>query len=78
MTIYSESNLGAVANAMVVFSGPGQLEESLSIPQLKNYLTRHKNKEELGPVLAKGTKQKRMVSALDRVVDLLDDKGYSK
>lgn len=78
MTVYSDSNLGAVANAMVVFSGPGQLEEPLSIPQLKKYLVGHGNRQELGPPLSKGWKQKRVISALAAVVDLLRKEGQSE
>ena len=78
MTVYSDSNLGAVANAMVVFSGPGQLEEPLSIPQLKKYLVRHGNRQELGPQFSKGGKQKRVISALAAVVDLLRKEGQSE
>lgn len=78
MAVYSDSNLGAVANAMVVFSGPGQLEEPLTVPQLKKYLLRHCNKQELGPPLSKGGKQKRVISALAAVVDLLRKEGQSE
>ena len=78
--VHEGAVLRAAASAMADFDGDGRVSGALPVTTLQQYVQDHQKGKVLGPVYdehnSRRPSQKRVLSALPRIVDLLRTKGW--